>query len=154
MRLILAGMPLRSRTSALASASWSLTPLSITYSNVMRLALESPGYMRQASSNSRIGYLRLSGTRRSRSASVTACSETASMTPISEPTRADRSTARGGGRDPALGDAKAIAARHGEERTAHRLEIVQRLAHAHHHDVGDETVAFGREPRRLCALRA
>ena len=43
MRLILAGMPLSSLTSALASASESLTPLSITYSNVMRRALESAG---------------------------------------------------------------------------------------------------------------
>src|SRR5262245_18634247 len=42
-RLILAGMPLSRRTSSLASAALSLTPLSITYSKVIRRALERPG---------------------------------------------------------------------------------------------------------------
>ena len=35
------------------------------------------------------------------------------------------------------------------ERVAHRLEIVERLAHAHHHDVGDEPLL--RLPSRLRA---
>ena len=43
MRLIFAGMPLSSRTSAFASARLSLTSLSITYSKVMRRALDRPG---------------------------------------------------------------------------------------------------------------
>ena len=43
IRLIFAGMPFRSCTSALASASESLTPFSITYSKVMRRAFERPG---------------------------------------------------------------------------------------------------------------
>src|SRR4029079_17311366 len=43
IRLILAGMPLSSRISAFASSVESFTPLSITYSNVMRLAFETPG---------------------------------------------------------------------------------------------------------------
>ena len=38
--------------------------------------------------SSRSGYLRFSGTSSLRSSSVTACSETASMTPISVPARA------------------------------------------------------------------
>ena len=39
-------------------------------------------------------------------------------------------------------------------RVAHRLEIVERLAHAHHHDVGDQPVAFGRQSLRLARARA
>ncbi len=37
-----------------------------------------------------------------------------------------------------LREAKAIAVGDNMQRVAHRLEIVQRLAHAHHDDVGDE----------------
>ena len=43
MRLILAGRPFSRRTSARASAGVSLIPFSITYSKVMRRALEAPG---------------------------------------------------------------------------------------------------------------
>ena len=43
IRLTLAGMPCNSRTSSRASAGLSLTPFSITYSNVMRRALLDPG---------------------------------------------------------------------------------------------------------------
>src|SRR5271170_6321484 len=43
IRLTLAGMPARSRTSSRASAGLSLTPFSITYSKVMRRALVAPG---------------------------------------------------------------------------------------------------------------
>ena len=44
--------------------------------------------MRQASSSSLIGYLRLSGTSSLRNSSRTACSDTASIEPISAPARA------------------------------------------------------------------
>src|SRR3954465_4358437 len=43
MRLIFAGRPLSSRTSSRASASVSLTPLSMTYSKGMRRAFEAGG---------------------------------------------------------------------------------------------------------------
>src|SRR5260370_41554162 len=62
MRLIFAGIPASSLTSALASAGESLTPLSMTYSNGMRRALETPGELRQAASSCAIGYLGVSGT--------------------------------------------------------------------------------------------
>ena len=87
IRLNLAGMPAISRASALASAGWSLTPFSMTYSKVMRRALSAPGYSRQACSRSLIGYFLLIGTRTSRSSSVAACKLTASLTPSSAPTR-------------------------------------------------------------------
>src|SRR6185437_3049149 len=85
IRLTLAGMPARRRTSALASAGLSLTPFSMTYSKVMRRALLEPGYVRQAWSSSASGYFLLSGTSTSRSSSVTACSEIARLTPSSAP---------------------------------------------------------------------
>jgi hypothetical protein len=43
IRLILAGIPFNSRTSSRASARLSFTPSSITYSNVMRRAFDTPG---------------------------------------------------------------------------------------------------------------
>src|SRR6478672_1229861 len=52
-----------------------------------------------------------------------------------------RHDARGRERDPAFGDGDSLAVRRDQERVAHRLEIVERLAHAHHDDVGDETLA-------------
>src|SRR5262249_59801991 len=52
-----------------------------------------------------------------------------------------RHHARGGERDAALGDGDPLAVRRDQERVAHRLEIVKRLAHAHHDDVGDEALA-------------
>ena len=39
---------------------------------------------------------------------------------------------------------------HGK-RVAHRLEIVERLAHPHHHDVGDGALAAGRQAGALRA---
>ena len=41
---------------------------------------------------------------------------------------------------------EALAVGDDQQRVAHRLEIVERLAHAHHHDVGDE-------PRRDAVAR-
>ena len=87
IRFTLAGMPAISFTSARASAGESFTPLSITYSKVMRRAFLAPGYSRQASISSAIGCFLLIGTSTSRSSSVTACSDTASLTPSSSPTR-------------------------------------------------------------------
>src|SRR5262249_28909812 len=52
-----------------------------------------------------------------------------------------RHHARGRERDAALGDGDSLAVRRDQERVAHRLEIVERLAHAHHDDVGDEALA-------------
>ena len=43
IKFTFAGMPLINRTNSRASASLSFTPRSITYSNVMRRALEAPG---------------------------------------------------------------------------------------------------------------
>src|SRR5256885_8822437 len=40
------------------------------------------------------------------------------------------------------------------ERIAHRLEIVERLAHPHHDDVGDEAVALRRQARPARTLGA
>src|SRR5262245_9669787 len=48
-------------------------------------------------------------------------------------------------RDAALGDGDPVAIRRDQERVAHRLEIVERLAHAHHDDVGDEALALRRQ---------
>ncbi|MNL75200.1 hypothetical protein D3C87_2009610 [compost metagenome] len=53
----------------------------------MRRAFDRPGYFRQASSSSFSGYFLLIGTSMSRKSSFTACSEIASMTPISSPVR-------------------------------------------------------------------
>ena len=39
-----------------------------------------------------------------------------------------------------------------QQRVAHRLEIVERLAHAHHDDVGDEAPAVGRHDRAFARL--
>src|SRR4029079_10030252 len=87
MRLILAGMPLSSRINAFASSMESFTPLSITYSKVMRLALETPGELRHASRTSEIGYFRLRGTKHWHHSPRTAGSDPASMHPISAPVR-------------------------------------------------------------------
>ena len=52
--------------------------------------------------------------------------------------------ARGRERDLALRDREPLVVGDHEKRVAHRLEVVERLAHAHHHDVGDEPAAVGR----------
>ncbi|MCY1294668.1 hypothetical protein D9M70_439730 [compost metagenome] len=55
-----------------------------------------------------------------------------------------------GGRksDAALGERQALAIRGDQQRGFHLFEIVERLAHAHHDDVGD-LAAFGRNDRTL-----
>ena len=63
------------------------------------------------------------------------------MTPISAPARAMLGTTPDvDKRDPPLREAQALAVGHDVEAVAYRLEIVQRLAHAHHHHVGDEAL--------------
>ena len=60
--------------------------------------------------------------------------------------------ARGRQRDPPLGNAEPVAVGDHAERVAHRLEIVERLAHAHHDDIGDEPLlglGTGRRRRPL-----
>ena len=59
----------------------------MTYSKVIRRALLTPGYSRQARISSAIGYFLLSGTSSSRRSSVTACRLTARLTPSSRPQR-------------------------------------------------------------------
>ena len=76
------------RTSSCASSIESLTPLSITYSNVIRRALDSPGYCRQAAKSFAIGCFRLMGTSSFRNSSRTACREMARATFSSSPVRA------------------------------------------------------------------
>ena len=64
------------------------------------------------------------------------------MTPISSPVRAMFGTTPGGRqRDAAAGNADAFIVGDDQQRVAHRLEIIQRLAHAHHHHIGDEAAA-------------
>ena len=75
-RLTLAFRPLSRRTNRRASSMVSLTPASITYSNVIRLRFFS-GKLRQAAINCAREYLRLIGTSSSRWASVVAWSEMA-----------------------------------------------------------------------------
>ena len=83
-------------------------------------------------------YLRLSGTISSRTSLVTACSETARLTPISSPARAIiGTTPEVRERDPPARQAEPVAVHHDLERIAHLVEIIERLAHAHHHDVGE-----------------
>ena len=50
--------------------------------------------------------------------------------------RHHRHHARSAERDPTLAEAEPIAVHHDLQRIAHALEIIQRLAHPHHHDVG------------------
>ena len=85
MRLILAGIPDSILTNWRASASLSLTPFNMTYSKVMRLALDKPGQLRHAASKSSIGYFLFSGTSSLRSSSETACNDMASITPVFSP---------------------------------------------------------------------
>ena len=52
-----------------------------------------------------------------------------------------RHHAGGRQRDTPLGNADAFAVRHDQDGVAHGLEIIQRLAHAHHDDIGDAALA-------------
>ena len=72
MRFTFAWISLRRRDNSLASASESLIPLSITYSNVILRALFAPGYVLQASSNCSMGYFLFIGTSLFLISSVTA----------------------------------------------------------------------------------
>ena len=83
----------------------------------------------------------MSGTNWSRNSSVTACSEIASIEPISAPARAISGTT------PEVDSVmrrlemlNPVAVGDNAEPVAHRLEIVERLAHAHHHDVRDQAL--------------
>ena len=94
--------------------------------------------MRQASSSSAIGYFLLSGTSWSRNSSLTACSEIARLTPSSAPQRAIIGTT------PAVDSVilrREIASPSGSiddlQRRGDIVVIVERLAHAHQHDVGE-----------------
>ena len=49
--------------------------------------------------------------------------------------------ARGRKRDAAAGNADALIVGNDQQRIAHRIEIVQGLAHPHHHHIGDEAAA-------------
>ena len=80
MRLTFAGTWRSSATRACACAGESFTPSSITYSKVIFCFGFACAYRRQAASSSAMGYLRLIGTRRSRSASSGAWRETARLT--------------------------------------------------------------------------
>ncbi len=80
----------------------------------------------------------------SRRSSRTACSEIASITPISSPGAKNlRHDAGGGQGDAALRQRQAIAIRGNQQSLLHGIEIVERFTHAHHHDVAD-LAAFGR----------
>ena len=81
-------MPSISRTSRRASSSLSFTPSSITYSKVIRSEFDSRGYSRSASSSVAMFHFLLIGTSTSRTSSVVAWNDTASMQPISSAVRA------------------------------------------------------------------
>ena len=63
-----------------ACSGWSFTPSSMQYSKVMKSRGAASRYRLAAPISSASGYLRLSGTKVSRSASLEACSEIASAT--------------------------------------------------------------------------
>ena len=91
-------------------------------------------------------HLRLIGTSSSRSSSRTACSEIASPTPRSAPELLDpRHHARGRDGDPPPRQVEAVLV-HGQPQRRHGgVVIEQRLAHAHHDDVGEQpALAAGR----------
>src|SRR5262249_24086183 len=60
-----------------------------------------------------------------------------------------RHHAGGRERDPPSRDGEPVAVLDDAERIAHRLEIVERLPHAHHHDLGDAALTFSRQTGTL-----
>ena len=100
-------------------------------------------------------YLRLIGTISSRTSLVTACRLTARLTPISSPARAIiGTTPLVDKRDPPLGQAEPVAVHDDLQRVADIVEIIERLAHPHHHDVGQHPPfgAVGAAALRLAFL--
>ena len=128
--------PASSFASRRASSGESLTPASSTYSNVMRLRFFS-GNRLHASMISATPYFLLSGTSSPRCSSVGACSEIARFGITGS--RASRSSA---GSSPTVdsvmrrGDsAKPVLVGEDPQRLHRLVVVVQRLAHAHQHDV-------------------
>src|SRR6202140_4352943 len=78
IRLTLHFSPASNFTTRFASSSESLTPPSITYSNIKYSQLRN-GYFRQTPSNAASGYFRLMGINASRCASLDAFSDIASF---------------------------------------------------------------------------
>ena len=136
IRLTLAFTPASRRASRRASAGVSFTPLSMTYSKVIRLRLAS-GKRRQASMMACRPYFRLGGTIAARCSSVVAWSEmarfgisgsSARRSIIGTRPTVDKVTRLGGNARPS-GSFKQ------PQRLHRRVVVVQRLAHAHQHDV-------------------
>ena len=135
-RLTLALMPSSSRTSRRASSGVSLTPSSRTYSNVIRRRLRNGNFWQASMSASR-SYLRLIGTSRCASRSVVACSEIARFgisgsfaSRFECRHHADRRQRHALGRH-----ARPCVVGQDPQRLHRGVVVVQRLAHAHQHDV-------------------
>ena len=147
IRLTLAGMPSSSRTSSRASAGLSLTPFSITYSKVMRRALLDAGIgaARVEQLGDRIFLVerhqhvaQLVGHRVQRDREVDAELGAAALD--------HRHHARGRERDLAPRDRQPLVVHDDLQRLRDVVVIVERLAHAHQHDVGELPVVLGRRP--------
>jgi hypothetical protein len=80
-----------------------------------------------------------SGTSWSRKVSFGACSDTASAEPVHH-----RHDARRGHRDAPARQAVGVVVEHEPQRRHERIVVEQRLAHAHHDDVGDDALALAR----------
>ena len=151
MRFTFAGMPRSRRGRRSASASLSLTPASSTYSKVTRRPCDS-GNRRAASSSAAIGHFLLIGMIRVADlvgGRVQRDREVGRRLQRAELVDAGHQAGRRH-RQPARREARAPRVLEQRERARDVVEVVQRLAHPHEHQVGG---AAARQRGRLVDLR-
>ncbi len=143
MRFTLAGMPAIRRTSSRASAWLSLTPFSMTYSKVMRRALEAPGIA--AAGGDQLGDRVFAVQRDQFVAQVVAHGMEGDGEVDAElgAGAVHHGDDTGGGqRDAAAGEGDALVVHRDGHRLGHVGVVVERLAHAHQDDGGEQAWAF------------